>query len=624
MSLFTELKRRNVFRVGIAYLVLGWLLLQVTDVVVPILELPDWVARLVLFLLLLGFPLILFFAWAFELTPEGVKREKDVDRDRSIAPQTGKKLDRAIIGILVVAVAVLLFDRIRIDEPEPAAQPDTAVAGDPLAGSTETPVMEDKSVAVLPFVAMSSGPDDEYFADGLTEEILNSLAQLPELLVTARTSAFSFKGQDLPIVDIAAALGVGHIVEGSVRRSGDRLRVTAQLIRAADGFHLWSENYDSTEEDTIAVQEDIAEKIAQAMDIVLNDEMRERMRRIGLRDVEAFVAYQKAEELYQAAHGDADVIDALRAANAYYEAVLERVPDFVPAHVSHSDLYIHILNNDATDQPMPNVTEEDIRQALPRAQADYAAAVRYARSPSERHNAEFDQAFLSGSWRGLKPRIEAVLDDRGCLEPNWLDPIIPLTDYAGLHLERLREIRQCNPLVSASWFGLARATLWSGDVDGALATAREGVEVAPGGWLTHTLIRALTAKGLYDEAEREINNRVSFDADVPVFLGMVAAARGDRPAAQTQLEQFLQHEFSSGFWAQMMHAWLGNREEANRYAAKFDAHPHGNFSLALMIAWCVCGAPWDLEATPNFAAAVGQAGFNWPPASPIEFPLKDW
>ena len=624
MSLFNELKRRNVFRMGIAYMVLGWLLLQVTDVVVPILELPEWVAKLVLFLLMLGFPLILFFAWAFELTPEGVKWEKNVNREQSISVQTGKKLDRAIIGILVIAVAMLLFDRFRVVPPQPSAKPATVAVEEPSASPAVRPGTDDKSVAVLPFIAMSSGPDDEYFADGLTEEILNSLAQLPELLVTARTSAFSFKGEDLPIVEIAGALGVQHVVEGSVRRSGERLRVTAQLIRANDGFHLWSETYDSTAEDTIAVQEDIAEKIAQAMDIVMDERKREAMRQAGLRDVEAFVAYQKAEEFYAAAHGNADPVEALRAANEYYEAVLQRVPDFVPAHVSHSDLYIHILNNDATDQPMPNVADEDVRQALPMALADYAAAVRYARTPSERHNAEFDQAFLSGNWRGLNTRIEAVLNDRGCQDPNWLDPIIPLTDYAEPHLVRLQEIRQCDPLVSSAWFSLGRATLWTGDVDGALAIAREGTGVAPGGWLTHTLIRALTAKGLYDEAQREINNRVTFDADVPVFLGMVAAARGDRPAAELQLERFLQHESMSGFWAQMMNAWLGDRAEANRYAAKFDAHPHGNFSLALAIAWCVCGAPWDLEATPNFAAAVEQAGFNWPPASPIEFPLKDW
>ncbi len=167
-----------------------------------------------------------------------------------------------------------------------------------MAEPVQAPATTVKSLAVLPFVAMSSGADDEYFADGLTEEILNSLAQLPELLITARTSSFHFKGQDIPVQEIAATLGVQHIVEGSVRRSGERLRVTAQLVRAADGFHIWSENYDSTSEDTIQVQEDIAEKIAEAMNVVMDDDKREAMRKAGLRNVEAFINYQKAMELY--------------------------------------------------------------------------------------------------------------------------------------------------------------------------------------------------------------------------------------------------------------------------------------------------------------------------------------
>ena len=224
VSLFTELKRRNVFRVAIAYVVVAWLILQIGDTLGDALRLPNVVNTSLVFFLILGFPLALFFAWAYELTPEGVKKEKHVDRTQSITQQTGRKLDWAIITVLGAAVAFLLVDKFVL--------PDT------------TAPVTDKSVAVLPFVAMSNGPDDEYFADGLTEEVLNSLARVPELLVTARTSAFHFKGKDTPITEIAKSLGVAHVVEGSVRRNGDQLRVTAQLIRAADGFHLWSNSYD--------------------------------------------------------------------------------------------------------------------------------------------------------------------------------------------------------------------------------------------------------------------------------------------------------------------------------------------------------------------------------------------
>ena len=201
MSLFAELKRRNVIRVAIAYAIVAWVIAQVAEFAFENFGAPDWVLKSVVVLLLLGLPLAVFFAWAFELTPDGIKREKEVDRSRSIVTQTGRKLDRMIIAVLVIALAWFGWDKFYVGRDVAPPVADNTVQAPAVA-------QKDKSVAVLPFLAMSSGPDDEYFADGLTEEILNSLAQLPELLVTARTSAFSFKGQDVPIQQIATALGV--------------------------------------------------------------------------------------------------------------------------------------------------------------------------------------------------------------------------------------------------------------------------------------------------------------------------------------------------------------------------------------------------------------------------------
>ena len=194
MSLFAELKRRNVIRVGLAYAVAAWLLLQMTDVLIQLLELSPGIGKIVVLLLVIGFIPALIFAWAFELTPEGIKREHEVDRTQSITPQTGRKLDFAIIAVLGVTVAWFLFDEFYL-EPRESAQGTASqtTPGDPLTATKQA------SVAVLPFRAMSSGEDDGYFADGLTEEILNYLAELPELLVTARTSSFFFKDKDLPI-----------------------------------------------------------------------------------------------------------------------------------------------------------------------------------------------------------------------------------------------------------------------------------------------------------------------------------------------------------------------------------------------------------------------------------------
>ena len=226
MSLFNELKRRNVFRVGIAYGITAWLLAQVADLMLDNFGAPDWVIKVVLLLLLIGFPLALLFAWAFELSPEGLKKENEVDRSQSITNQTGKKLDRAIIGVLIVAVALLVLDRFQT-----GAEQELTVADNPAAvSSQQEPDSEEKSIAVLPFVNMSSDPEQEFFSDGISEEILNALARVKELKVAGRTSSFAFKGQNQDLRQIGEALGVNHILEGSVRKAGDQVRITAQLI----------------------------------------------------------------------------------------------------------------------------------------------------------------------------------------------------------------------------------------------------------------------------------------------------------------------------------------------------------------------------------------------------------
>ena len=611
MSLFQELKRRNVIRVAVAYTVIAWVLAQVAEFAFENFGAPDWVLKSVTVTLLLGLPIALLFAWAFEMTPEGIKREKEVDRSASITPQTGKKLDRVIIPVLVVALMWFAWDKFGSStEPAPTA--------------TASSVL-DKSVAVLPFVAMSSGPDDEFFADGMTEEILNSLAQLPELLVTARTSAFSFKGQDIPIQEIAAALGVGHVVEGSVRRSGDRLRVTAQLIRADDGFHLWSENYDSTSEDTIEVQENIAEKIAVALEIVLDDNKRDAMRLAGLRDIEAFTLYQKGRDLFERAHGEIDQIDGLQQANVYFEQVMERVPGYWQVYSDHSDLYTHLLNNAVAGDTIEGVTEATLADAFARAIADLEAASRHAPNAQSRNFAELDLAFLSGNWRGLSGRMEKALAEPGCLEGNWTPTIANIIGYASDYVELTTAILACDPLRSLSWFNLSRAKLWAGDTDEALSIARGGMEKAPGSWLTMTMVQAMVKSGLHEEARLVIENDVQGAVLAAAFQVLVAAhqGEGDKERADQFIAEF-DEQGGGHFFGLITRAWAGQREEVNRRAARIDEHFFGPLVLWQMANWCQCGSPWELEVTPNFAAKIEAANIAWPPKTPLSFPLKDW
>ena len=621
MSFINELKRRNVFKVGVAYVIVGWLLAQVADLMMDNFGAPDWVIKSFLGFLMIGFPLALFFAWAFELTPEGVKRESQVDRSQSITQQTGQKLNYSIMVIMALALAWFAWDRFGTSPEATLPVENPAVA---TAEPARAPAATVKSLAVLPFVAMSSGEDDEYFADGLTEEILNSLAQLPELLITARTSSFHFKGQDMPVQEIASALGVQHIVEGSVRRSGDRLRVTAQLVRAADGFHIWSENYDSTSEDTIQVQEDIAEKIAEAMNVVMDEEKREVMRKAGLRNVEAFVNYQKARELYAEAHGDVDQIEYLRRTNHQLEKVMEQVPGFSQAYIDHTDLYVHLLLNDSTGQITDGVTPENVEEAPTRIMADLAMAAENASNFSQRNNIELDLAYLSGDWRGLPGNIERFLDESGCNQATWAPGIIATSGLAERYTQRAREVRKCDPMRSHSWFDESRAFLWAGDTEEALRVAREGLKVAPGGWLGFALVRALIANGLYEETDSAIKTQFRLVEDGLISNIMKSAAMGDRDAAGAFFEKLMKVEYPPELWVSIYYAWVGDLENANLRAAKIDEHPFGPQSLLLLAYWCACGAPFDLEFTPNYAAKIAAAGMPWPPASPITFPLKDW
>jgi len=280
-NIFQELKRRNVFRVGVAYIVIAWLIIQVIETVSEPLSLPEWSEAFFIVALLAGLPLALFFAWVFELTPDGLKKTKDVSTEESVTATTGKKLNYAIITVLVLSLAYFLWERQGLVEQ---AEQTAAIGGD----ASEVTYA---SIAVLPFVNMSADPDQEYFSDGISEELLNLLAKIPNLHVPARTSSFRFKGKNLDINEIAKQLNVKHILEGSVRRADVRIRVTAQLIEAETGYHLWSETYDRELDDIFAIQDDIAAAIVAALSDTLGLETDAAPRVSAAANPEAYNAY---------------------------------------------------------------------------------------------------------------------------------------------------------------------------------------------------------------------------------------------------------------------------------------------------------------------------------------------
>jgi len=282
-SLWAELKRRNVFKVAMGYAVVAWVLVEVASIVLPTFEAPGWVMKAFTFLVIAGLPLALIFAWAFELTPEGLKREHEVDRSQSITQKTGRKLDYLIIGVLVVAVGWLLADKLLLTE-DPVA---TEIVVDDVADPTESI----PSVAVLPFTNLSADPSSGYFSDGLADTVLHMLAQIRELRVAARTSSFKFRNQEHDIAEIGAKLNVSAILEGSVQRSGDKIRVTAQLIDVSNGFHLWSGNFDRNLDDIFAIQDEIASEVVAALKVSLLGETVEQLNRDQTDNVDAYTEY---------------------------------------------------------------------------------------------------------------------------------------------------------------------------------------------------------------------------------------------------------------------------------------------------------------------------------------------
>ncbi|MGD9265666.1 MAG: tetratricopeptide repeat protein [Lysobacterales bacterium] len=270
MSFFTELKRRNVLRVGAAYVVTAWLIIQVVETIFPAFGFGDAVVRIATIVLAIGLVPTLILAWAFELTPEGLKKDADVDHASPVSVQAGKRLDRVILVILALALGYFAFDKFVLDPARDAAlqkQVAEQVEHARQEGRTEALVESygDNSIAVLPFVNMSDDVANEYFSDGISEELLNLLAKIPDLRVIARTSSFAFKGKDITVREIAESLEVAHVLEGSVRKAGGRVRITAQLIEARSDTHLWSETYDRELNDIFAIQEEVAGAISGAL-----------------------------------------------------------------------------------------------------------------------------------------------------------------------------------------------------------------------------------------------------------------------------------------------------------------------------------------------------------------------
>ncbi len=315
MSFLGELKRRNVIRVAILYFVSSWVLLQLTDVLSSILPVPEWTGSFVFMMLLICLAPALIFSWVYEMTSDGLKREKDIDRTTSITPDTGKKINSVIVILLVVAIAGMIADRL-----VPEAERDVATGEDP----TALEQIARNTIAVLPFADLSAEGDQQFFTDGLSEELLNLLVRVDGLKVASRTTAFGYRGTTLSIPEISEELGVAHILEGSVRKSGDRIRITAQLIDAETDTHLWSENFDRDMVDIFAIQDEIGSAIVAALKNELGLSVATVNVRATTKNVDAYALYLEARELFIKR-------ESLLESKRLYQEAIELDPQFARA-----------------------------------------------------------------------------------------------------------------------------------------------------------------------------------------------------------------------------------------------------------------------------------------------------
>ncbi|MFZ5843431.1 MAG: hypothetical protein ACOY3E_11095 [Pseudomonadota bacterium] len=617
-TFIAELKRRRVFRVATVYAVVGFGIIQIANNIFPPLDLPAWTTRLVILLVLLGFPIALVLAWALELTPEGLRFTTQLDqRDNRPAPSAHWGWKRHVVAYVMVALLGAGFAILGYRWWVPAPT---------LANTTKSTsgLPARQSVAVLPFVVMGSDANKSQFADGLTEEIINALAQLPELLVTARTSAFYFKGRQIAIPEIGRTLGVDHVVEGSVRHVEDRVRVTVQLIRAADGFHLWSQNYDRPLTDLLAVQDDIATHIASALGVLLNEQKLTLMKEAGSDNLDAFSAYQRGADLYNEAHRDLTTRNLVLAkANAALDEALALEPNLFAAHVLHSDLYAHLLLDRAAGMQIDLELQPILPEADVRLKTDLDAAYRYARTNAQIPVADYMRRFLSNDWRGLRQAIDQVLTTGACVPALYVNRSI-VFGRATDNVNDLQRRIACDPLNEDLLTGLHEAMLWAGDARGALETITD-VEQRLGRhhWLEEGKLLASLALADFAGAELALNSANMSEAERQLHRIRLLAVREDATAtqaAQVWLRTFGPNDAS----ALLFHAWLGEYDAANRVAGLIDSRPLGPTLLISQTLACYCGAPFELTATPNLARQLSDAELPWPPRTVLRFPAKYW
>ena len=563
-SFFGELKRRNVYKVAVAYAVVGWLLIQVATQVFPFLDIPNWAIRLVILLTALGFPIALIIAWAFELTPEGIRRTEDADA-------AGQRSRGGIWMALVVIAAALslgLFFLGRYSAGNARSQ-NPASRGSGAPSREAATAVPEKSVAVLPLLNESGDPKDEYFSDGLSEELIAALAQINGLKVIGRSSSFRFKDRHEEPKAIGEKLGVSTLLEGTVRKQDGRVRIVAELVNAADGIALWTRTFDRELKDIFTVQQEIARAVAESLKVTLLGS-HEESAQMASSSVEAHNAYLQAHFHFQRRN-----VEDYRKAITYFDQAIQLDPNYALAYAERAEVWTMI--GDLTGERAT---------AYPKARSDAEKAVEIAPALAEAHAALGWVRFF-GEWKFAEGLSELNrTKELSPANPTANDLLARVIVYMGRIDEAERQARQAvelDPLSVATQFNLARVLFYAGKLDEADAAGRKVAELQPSASSSHRWqVLVAVQRGDGETALREA--QLEPDEDFRRFeLALAHYVRGDRKASDAALAGLVTTG-RKGLDYQIAEAYAvrGETDKAFEWLQiAFDNHDGGTLSLGV-------------------------------------------
>jgi TolB-like protein/Tfp pilus assembly protein PilF len=520
-NIFTELKRRNVYKVAVAYAVVGWLLIQVATQVFPFLDIPNGAIRLVIFVTALGFPVALITAWAFELTPEGIKRTEDADAAR--------QRSRGGIWIAVVVVAAALSLGLFFLGRYTAGRPTPRLNDAAVASNTQ------KSIAVLPLVNTSGDPSNEYFSDGLSEELIAVLAKIPELKVIGRSSSFFFKGKSGDSAAIGQKLGVANLIEGSVRKQGDRVRIVAELISAADGRSLWSETYDRELKDVFAVQAEIAKAVAEQMKVKLLGERPQSDAAPTNQNLAAYNAVLQSDFYFQQL-----TPESLQRAIEFLEEAVRLDPNYALAYAKLSQAWRQYAASFAANNG-PKAYEEARRAA------DKAVSL-----APDLFDVRMAVGFLAFTpdldFRRAEKEFRRVLESspNHAVAKSFLGAALSAQGRLAEAEQTCREALLLDPLRTVTWFNIGRVVVGMGRYKEAEELFRKGLEIQPQASRFHSYLAILDI--IQNRPAQAMDNaRLETEGFWREYaVALVQQAQGDRAAADRSLNDFIAKNSNGG------------------------------------------------------------------------------